>query len=190
LGVDEHHPARFIRHHHRIRGRLQQRPEPALRGFRSLRGLNQREDLRNGEGKQYGRRDRYQSGENLNARGKHVNRNPDSNDFHEMRATAGNNERAEGQEHPVKRDVVASFVHQINKCSGNHHVRQTNEGVGNHVSPYQSWFAEVAIQVGQEIRSQNPICEGRPDQEWTDCNRQQRSYAIKHLTRGELRRFK
>jgi hypothetical protein len=64
------------------------------------------------------------------------------------------------------------------------------KGVGNHVSPYQSRFAEVAIKVGQEIRSQNAICEGRPDQEWTDCNRQQRGDAIKHLTRGELGRFK
>ena len=53
----------------------------------------------------------------------------------------------------MKRYVAASFMNQVSKCSGDREVRQTNEGIGNHVSPHQSRFAKVAIQMGQEIRT-------------------------------------
>src|SRR5580704_2551063 len=107
-----------------------------------------------------------------------------------MGASTGNNERAKGQEHPMKRDVAASFVNQISKGYGDGEIGQADAGISNHMSPHQSGFAQVAIEMRQEIRSQNATRKSRPDQEWSRRNRQQCSHSIKQLTCGELRRFK
>src|SRR5579863_10255821 len=107
-----------------------------------------------------------------------------------MGSATGDNERAESQEHPVKRYVASSFASQISKCSGDSEIGQANAGISNHMSPHQSRLAQVAVKMRQEIRRQNVTGKSRPDQKGGCGNRQQQGHPVKQLAGGEWGRFK
>lgn len=103
-----------------------------------------------------------------------------------MGRTTGNYEQTECQEHPGERYVTTSLADQIKKRPGNGKVGRSYEGVRPDVSPHQSRFPEVAIEVRQEIGGHNAMCQTRPDQEWDSYSCRQDRCPVKQLTSSEL----
>src|SRR3989441_5597800 len=67
-------------------------------------------------------------------------------DLHGMSGSAGHDEDAETQEHPIEWQV-ASFAHEMDQGNRNRHVGQRNQQVRDDVQPHQPGIPVVGVPV-------------------------------------------
>jgi hypothetical protein len=79
-----------------------------------------------------------------------------------MGTAAAQDEKSEGEKHPVKRNIPPSLITQMSERNGDGKIRNRNEGICDYVRPHQDRIFQIAICVRQEIGAQQPTPYLRP----------------------------